>query len=76
LIALSTILQAQDDIPAPRLIATKFEPQSDEMWVPGGFIRFIVMQKLPGIALSDDIFWSLPRAGRDEVRMAFRVAME
>ena len=48
------------------------------MWVPGGYLVFILMEKVPGKPL--DNFWTdnsqvgpaMTRLQRDEVRAAFR----
>lgn len=61
----------------PRLLSWKEEKQTWDMWVPGGYIVFILMSKLPGIRLSrsifNDQFYSLEK--RNQIREAFRVAL-
>lgn len=62
---------------APTLLSWKLEKQGPRMWVPGGPIVFILMEKLPGICPGDgvvDIFLSLKREERDELREAFKRA--
>jgi hypothetical protein len=43
------------------------------MWLPGGYIVYILMELLPGEPL--EYFWELPLKERDEVRKAFRTAL-
>ena len=55
----------------PKLLSILSEKQDHKMWIPGGFIVFILMEKVPGVPL--DNFWSdMTRSQRDEVRNAFR----
>ncbi|KAL1962842.1 hypothetical protein VTN77DRAFT_9117 [Rasamsonia byssochlamydoides] len=58
----------------PTLFAWKQEKQESHMWIPGGFLVYILMEKLPGIRL--DNVWSLDREERDEVRKSFKEAWE
>ena len=45
-----------------------------ESWVPGGYIVYILMEKLPGRDLFDLYRWGYSLEQRDEVRRAFREA--
>ncbi|EFR01383.1 hypothetical protein MGYG_04390 [Nannizzia gypsea CBS 118893] len=54
----------------PRIIHLKRSLQRDHYPVPGGYIVFIIMEKVPGITLSE--FWSYDLAKRDKIRAAFR----
>ena len=61
---------------APRLISWKREKQDKEMCVPGGYVVYILMEKLPGVHPLN--FWAeeyFSRRDRDEIRRAFREAM-
>jgi hypothetical protein len=58
----------------PRLIDYERVRQDDSMWLPGGYIVYMLMELLPGEPL--EYFWELPRKERDEVRKAFRTALE
>ena len=58
----------------PSLIDYERQVQDSKMWLPGGYIVYILMELLPGISL--DNFWELPRQERDDVRKAFRTALE
>lgn len=50
------------------LAEARFE-QTEKMWIPGGFIDCILMEKLPGQTPHD--FWNWPRDKRDELQSAF-----
>ncbi|KAL2217031.1 hypothetical protein M432DRAFT_620120 [Thermoascus aurantiacus ATCC 26904] len=41
--------------------------------VPGGYIAYTLMNRLPGVSLHDR-FWTLEHEGRDDVREAFKRA--
>jgi hypothetical protein len=59
----------------PRLLGLKDDDtQGKNMWLPGGYIVYILMQLVPGVSLED--FWELPRDERDQARKAFRTALE
>lgn len=60
----------------PTLLAWKHEKQDSHMWIPGGFIDYILMEKLSGICLGDVCFFSLDRTEWDEIRKHFREAWE
>jgi hypothetical protein len=57
---------------APKLLATKIMKQSETMWVPDGYLGFIVMTKLPGINI--DGIQDLSREERQEMRQSFKKA--
>jgi hypothetical protein len=44
------------------------------MWVPGGYIVYILMTWCPGVVLLD--FWSRDPAERQVIRNAFKIAYE
>ncbi|KAL5340318.1 hypothetical protein BJX70DRAFT_361414 [Aspergillus crustosus] len=48
--------------------------QGDDDLVPGGFLHYILMDRVPGVELSQDVFWSLDREERDDIREAFQTA--
>ncbi|KKA24695.1 Uncharacterized protein T310_1278 [Rasamsonia emersonii CBS 393.64] len=60
----------------PKLLGWKYSVQGDDMWVPGGFLAFILMEQAQGISLArDDYYWmGMKRQERDEVRAAFKDA--
>lgn len=58
----------------PALLAAKHETQGEEDWVPGGFVDFILMERLPG---TEPPYWSgssMDRPERDRLREAFKKA--
>jgi hypothetical protein len=44
--------------------------------VPGGYITYLVWEKVRGQVLTPELFWSLERPKRDLVRRNFRAAYE
>ena len=59
---------------SPTLLAWKQERQNADMWLPGGYIVYILMNKLPGICIESIDF--LPRHERDELRKSFKDAWQ
>ncbi|KAM5437313.1 hypothetical protein McanCB21832_002022 [Microsporum canis] len=57
----------------PKLIDLVPALQPSNCPVPDGYIVFIVMEKVPGVPLSD--FWEYDLAKRDKIRAAFRLSM-
>jgi len=55
----------------PELLSFKQEEQGNDMWVPGGYILYILMSRLPGERLRN-LFWRLDRTERDEIRKSFK----
>lgn len=60
---------------APKLLAHKKVKQDADGPVPGGFMLYMTMDRLPGVPLSSLDFWGLGRADRDNIRRAFKVAL-
>ena len=58
----------------PRLLDFQRFIQEEDLWMPGGYIVRILMERLPGISL--EVFWYLSREERDEVSKAFKCAIE
>ena len=58
----------------PRLLDFERKIQDHNMWLPGGYVVYILMELLPGRPIYD--FWALPRKERDDIRAAFRIALE
>lgn len=59
---------------APKLLKYKQDRQDRDMSVPGGYIVYILMDRLPGVRLND--FWARDATERQEIRDAFKVAYE
>lgn len=41
-------------------------------WMPGGYVVYILMEKLPAVALTHTSFWELEFAERQEIRNSFQ----
>jgi hypothetical protein len=50
------------------------QKDDDTELVPGGFLRYLLFEKAPGVQLDWDLFWSYEREERDAIRSAFREA--
>jgi len=57
---------------APRLVNYLQREQDDTMWIPGGYILFILMTKCPGKPIEN--FHKEPLTKRNEIRQAFEDA--
>ncbi|KAH8811426.1 hypothetical protein F5884DRAFT_782070 [Xylogone sp. PMI_703] len=57
---------------APKLLAWKVDKQDWDSWVPGGYLVYVLMEKLPGIIVDD--FFGLDRQERDEMRRCLKRA--
>lgn len=55
------------------LFSWKKDKQDRHMWVPGGYILYILMEKLPGFS-PERFYVDLDRAERDELRSKFKEA--
>ncbi|KAF3387481.1 hypothetical protein F1880_000662 [Penicillium rolfsii] len=58
----------------PRFLGYAESTQGDNNPLPGGYIRYLVWEKVPGEPLTKDFFWSLDDTARREIRSKFRVA--
>jgi hypothetical protein len=64
----------------PKLLSVIWEHQDPTMWVPGGWLIFILMEKVPGVPplnffQSSTERPAMTRSQRDEVREAFKKAL-
>ncbi|PGH04897.1 hypothetical protein AJ80_08446 [Polytolypa hystricis UAMH7299] len=57
----------------PKVLHLASDIQDEDTWVPGGYIVYIFMEKLPGTSLRN-FFERFDRTQRDKVRAAFRAA--
>lgn len=48
----------------------------DDDSMPGGYVVFILMNKVPGEQLDWDLFWDKEEATREEIRRAFKTALK
>jgi hypothetical protein len=60
----------------PRFLGHAEKAQGDRDLVPGGYIQYVVWEKVPGKPLTKEFFWSLDRSARDEIREKFRATYE
>lgn len=74
--ALKRLSQVKSHADTPRLLAIKRKAQTGDMWVPGGFMTCIVIQKVPGTMMSTNTFWSLDPQSRDIIKTSFRESLE
>ena len=44
--------------------------------MPGGYITYLVWDKVPGQSLSRELFWSFNKPKRDLIRRKFRATHE
>lgn len=66
----------------PKLLAVKYGVQDNSInhtrwWMPGGYIVYVLMEKLTAQPLDYNTFWnsrSFTRQDRDEIRDAFKKA--
>ena len=56
----------------PKFKAWKHENQNPDGWVPGGFLDYIVMEKLEGRTLSLEFILSLGNEQQRRLRTAFK----
>ena len=56
----------------PTLLAKELATQGRDMPVPGGFIVYMLMNRLPGIPI--DKFWMMDSMERQAIRDAFKTA--
>ena len=57
----------------PALFSWVQKQQDSDLWVPGGYILYILMEKLPGVNPAP-IFRHMDRQERDDLRAAFKTA--
>ena len=70
----------------PTLLAVRIEQQDETLmwypddegeddlrwWMPGGYVVYILMEKIPALGLTHEIFWELEFAERQAIRESFR----
>ncbi|KAJ5861475.1 uncharacterized protein N7529_008785 [Penicillium soppii] len=60
----------------PRFLGYCEKMQGEYGLVPGGYVKYLVWEKVPGEPLTEEFFWSLGPLVREEIRAKFRVAYE
>ncbi|KAJ5774791.1 hypothetical protein N7457_009687, partial [Penicillium paradoxum] len=61
---------------SPKLLGYQLGKQGETDLVPGGYILYLVWEKVPGESLDFHRFWSCPFSERQEFRAKFRRAYE
>lgn len=70
------LLMSQGCTVVPRMLGYSEKTQAENDLVPGGYIKYLVWERIPGESLTEEFFWSLDRPKRDDIRAKFRVAYE
>lgn len=70
------LLMRQGCSAVPRFLGYDEKIQEGRDLVPGGYVKYLVWEKVPGESLTEEFFWSLDRPKRDDIRARFRVAYE
>ncbi|GFG14241.1 hypothetical protein IFM5058_06851 [Aspergillus udagawae] len=70
------LLQSGRCSAVPRFFGHAESTQGDNGLVPGGYIRYLVWEKVPGEPLTKEFFWALDDNARKDIRLKFRAAYE
>jgi hypothetical protein len=60
---------------APQLVGFNQAVQGDNCPLPGGYITYTVMNKVPGDTLYDLQYWTLPEAEREDITKEFLIVL-
>lgn len=60
----------------PKCIGYKEQKQEVHDVVPGEYTIFLLSEKLPGVRLSEELFWSFGGEERETICEAFKTAYE
>lgn len=74
--ALERMKQLEASAPGPQLLAHRRIKQGSKKWVPDGYVHFLLLEKLPGVPLSSEVYWTLSAQERADIRAAFKVSWE
>ncbi|KAF2717020.1 hypothetical protein K431DRAFT_167118 [Polychaeton citri CBS 116435] len=66
----------EETLPAPTLIGFKETVQGPDGLLPGGYITYTMMTKLPGRTLYDLVYWSMPIEQRQKIQLAFLTSLK
>ncbi|KAE8352588.1 hypothetical protein BDV28DRAFT_134874 [Aspergillus coremiiformis] len=58
----------------PKYITSKHANQNSDSWVPGGFLDYIVMEKLEGITVSEKYLYDLQLEEQQDLLNAFKLS--
>ncbi|OQD60501.1 hypothetical protein PENPOL_c023G02585 [Penicillium polonicum] len=75
LIALKAFMEKGCDV-VLKLLGYRLGKQDEDDIVPGGYITYVVWEKVRGDSLDGDMFWSCPFSQRQEIRAKFRQVYE
>ncbi|KAJ5188270.1 hypothetical protein N7472_007284 [Penicillium cf. griseofulvum] len=70
------LLMSQGCSSVPRFLGYYEKKQEEHDLVPGGYIKYLVWEKVPGEPLTEEFFWSLDPLVRENIRAQFRIAFE
>jgi hypothetical protein len=68
------LLQSGGCSAAPRFLGYAERIQGEHELLPGGYVRYLVWEKVPGEPMTEEFFWGLDDAGRNGIRSNFRAA--
>ncbi|GIJ90632.1 hypothetical protein Asppvi_009593 [Aspergillus pseudoviridinutans] len=68
------LLQSGRCSAVPRFLGHAERIQGEHDLLPGGYIRYFVWEKVPGEPLTEEFFWGLDDAAREDIRSKFRAA--
>lgn len=71
LLALKRLKKLGCDV-VPDLLGFQEKTQGSDGFVPGGFITYVVWEKVPGAPLDYDEFWEMSDQTRDSIQKKFR----
>lgn len=60
----------------PRFYGHAEKTQGERDLVPGGYIQYVVWEKVPGVSLTKEFFWGLDFSTRHEIREKFRAVFQ
>ncbi|KAJ5543440.1 hypothetical protein N7461_009443 [Penicillium sp. DV-2018c] len=69
-------LMSQACSSVPRFLGYSERKQEEHGLVPGGYVKYLVWEKVPGDSLTKEFFWSLDFPVRADIRIEFRAAYE
>lgn len=70
------LLQSGGCSAVPRFLGHAESIQGEHDLVPGGYVRYLVWEKVPGEPLTEESFWSLDDTVRQDIRSKFRDAFK
>ncbi|KAJ5287365.1 hypothetical protein N7478_003051 [Penicillium angulare] len=70
------LLMSQGCSSVPHFLGYCEKTQGEYDLVPGGYVKYLVWEKVPGEPLTEEFFWSLDPLVREDIRAKFRVAFE